>query len=65
MTTEVLLMVAAIVGLGIYNWQLQTKIADLEEQIDHFMEMVLEMANELQDLGSPNVKVMDAKEKDL
>lgn len=49
--------------LGAYNWHLQSKIQDLNDQIDNFLEMVMEMAKELQDLGSPNVKVVDENSK--
>jgi len=52
-----------ILALGAYNWHLQTRIQDLNDQLDTFLEMVMEMAKELQDLGSLNVKVIDEKSK--
>jgi hypothetical protein len=58
------ILVLTVLALGGYNWHLHTIIQDLNEQVDNFMEMVMEMAKELQDLGSPNVKVLDAKEKE-
>ena len=64
MNETMMLLVATVVGLGAYNWHLHTVIQGLNEQIDNFLEMVMEMAKELQDLGSPNVKVLDAKEKE-
>lgn len=57
------ILVFSLLALGAYNWHLHTVIQDLNEQIDNFMEMIMEMAKELQDLGSPNVKVINDKEK--
>lgn len=54
-----LLLVAILIGLGGYNWYLQNVIQDLNEQIDSFMEMVMEMAKELRSLGSTNVRIVD------
>jgi len=58
------MLAITLVALGAYNWHLHTIIQDLNEQLDNFMEMVMEMAKELQDLGSPNVKVLHDKEKE-
>lgn len=58
------ILVFALLGLGAYNWHLHTIIQDLNDQLDNFLEMVMEMAKELQSLGSPNVKVVDGKEKE-
>lgn len=58
-----LLLVVTLLGLGGYNWYLHSIIQDLNEQIDNFMEMIMEMAKELQALGSPNVKVLDEENK--
>jgi hypothetical protein len=64
MTETTAILVFTLLALGAYNWHLHTVIQGLNEQIDNFLEMVMEMAKELQDLGSPNVKVLDAKEKE-
>lgn len=64
MNETTMLLVVSLIALGGYNWHLHTVIQDLNEQIDNFMEMVMEMAKELQDLGSPNVKVIHDKEKE-
>lgn len=64
MTETTMLLVVSLIALGGYNWHLHTVIQDLNDQIDNFMEMVMEMAKELQDLGSPNVKVVHDKEKE-
>ena len=54
----------SLVALGAYNWHLHTIIQGLNDQLDNFLEMVMEMAKELQELGSPNVKVVDDKIKE-
>jgi hypothetical protein len=61
MTETNLLLIATVLGLGAYNWHLNTVIQDLNDQVDNFMEMVMEMAKELESLGSPNVKVSYGK----
>lgn len=58
-----LLLVVTLLGLGGYNWYLQNVIQDLNEQIDNFMEMIMEMAKELQSLGSTNVRIVDEETK--
>jgi hypothetical protein len=64
MTETTAILAITLVALGAYNWHLHTIIQDLNEQLDNFMDMVMEMAKELQDLGSPNVKVLHDKEKE-
>jgi hypothetical protein len=64
MTETTALLTITLVALGAYNWHLHTVIQGLNDQIDNFLEMVMEMAKELQELGSPNVKVVDDKIKE-
>jgi hypothetical protein len=64
MTETTALLAISLVALGAYNWHLHTIIQGLNDQIDNFLEMVMEMAKELQELGSPNVKVVDDKIKE-
>jgi hypothetical protein len=59
-----LILIVTVLGLGAYNWHLHTIIQGLNDQLDNFLEMVMEMAKELQDLGSPNVRIVDDKEKE-
>jgi len=55
-SSDILLSVALVI-LGIWNWRLLTKVNDLQQQNDTYNELILQMAQELSDLGSPNVKV--------
>jgi hypothetical protein len=64
MTETTALLAITLVALGAYNWHLHTVIQGLNDQLDNFLEMVMEMAKELQELGSPNVKVVDDKIKE-
>lgn len=64
MTETTALLAISLVALGVYNWHLHTIIQGLNDQLDNFLEMVMEMAKELQELGSPNVKVVDDKIKE-
>jgi len=64
MTETTALLAISLVALGAYNWHLHTIIQSLNDQVDNFLEMVMEMAKELQELGSPNVKVVDDKTKE-
>jgi len=56
---EIFLLVATIIVLGIYNWKLTDELYSAYEQIDLANELILGMAHELQDYGSPNVKVTE------
>jgi len=64
MTETTALLMCTLIALGAYNWHLHTVIQGLKDQLDNFLEMVMEMAKELQELGSPNVKVVDDKIKE-
>jgi cell division protein FtsL len=64
MNETTLILIATVLGLGAYNWHLNTVIQDLNDQIDNFLEMVMEMAKELQELGSPNVRIANDNEKE-
>jgi choline-glycine betaine transporter len=64
MTETTAILVFTVLALGAYNWHLHTIIQGLNEQLNNFMDMVMEMAKELQELGSPNVKVLHDKEKE-
>ena len=66
MTETTAILIFSLLALGAYNWHLHTIIQELNNQLDTFLEMVMEMAKELQDLGSTNVKVVNGKkEKEL
>lgn len=54
---ELFLLSLALVALGIYNWKLTNKLAEANETLDEYNSMIMEMALELEKLGSPNVKV--------
>jgi hypothetical protein len=56
---DVLLLSGLIIILGVYNWIMSNRIQDLEQQIDSYNDLVLGMAEELQELGSPNVKIVE------
>lgn len=58
---ELLLLSITLIVLGLWNWQLQTKLNEANEQISEYQELLVDLATELQDLGSPNVKVIDVK----
>lgn len=45
------------IALGVYLTYLINKVKDLEEQVESYHEMVIEMAKELQALGSDNVRI--------
>jgi len=56
---DIYLLVALVLFLGVYNWRLITQVNDQEEQIAMANDLILTMAEELQSLGSPNVKVVE------
>lgn len=56
------LLILALIGLGIYNWIITSKYQDLKEQIEIANDLIIQMATELQELGSPNVKVIKSEE---
>jgi len=56
---DILLLSGLIIILGVYNWIMSNRIQELEEQINSYNDLVLGMAEELQELGSPNVKVVE------
>ena len=58
MSNYAMLTMIGIIGLGVYLTYLLNKISDLEEQLELYNETVLGMAKELQELGSPNVKII-------
>jgi len=64
MTETTAILMITLVALGAYNWHLHTIIQGLNDQLNNFLEIVMEMAKELQELGSPNVKVVDDKIKE-
>lgn len=59
MVTETLLLVVVSLWLAYKNWVLAEEIQDLHEQKELANELILNMAEELQELGSPNVKVVE------
>jgi hypothetical protein len=58
MDLPILILSAALVWLGIVNWRLSTRLQDLNEQLDLQSELIMGMANELKELGSENVSVI-------
>jgi len=48
-----------IIGLCIFTLYLLNKVSDLVEQDSIKNDVILDMINELQTLGSPNVKIMN------
>ena len=46
-----------IVGIGLYMTHLINKISDLNEQLEQYHIVVLEMAKELKSLGSDKVNI--------
>lgn len=56
------LLILTIIGLGIYNWVITSKYQDAKEQINNYNQLIIEMATELESLGSPNVKVIRNEE---
>jgi len=46
-----------IVGVGLYMTHLINKISDLNEQLEQYHIVVLEMAKELKSLGSDKVNI--------
>ena len=53
-----LILSATVIGLGVYNWILHTKLQQAKNQTEMYFEMILAMAEELSRYGSPNVKVL-------
>jgi hypothetical protein len=46
-----------LVLLGIYNWRITDKLVDAEIALEEYNNIILQMAEELESLGSPNVKI--------
>jgi len=59
---ELILLSGALIALGVYNWILLNKIKAYEEQLATYNELFMSMAMELEELGSPNVKVFKKNE---
>jgi hypothetical protein len=52
-----LLYAIALIVLGIYNWFITNRLVNATITIQEYNEMILNMAEELESLGSPNVKI--------
>ena len=52
------------IALGAYLTYLISKVKDLEEQVESYHEMVIDMAKELQSLGSKNVRIYHVPEEE-
>lgn len=52
-----LLYAGVLVGLGIYNWRIASRLYEAELMLDEYNELILNMAVELEELGSPNIKI--------
>lgn len=53
------LLSTALIALGILNWKLFNDNSRMAEQLDVQHELILSMAKELKDFGSPNVSVAE------
>ena len=58
---EVLILSAALIGLGVFNWHLNNKLEEANNLVTEYEELLVQLATELQELGSPNVKVLNVK----
>ncbi len=47
-----------LLWLGFRNWSLATQIQRLEEQMETNSELIVSMAKELSELGSPNITIV-------
>lgn len=56
---ELWLLSAALLWVGYLNWRFATKNQELQERIDVQHELILAMAKELKDFGSPNVSLAE------
>lgn len=61
MSNELLIVIEmlVIIWLGILNWRLASENSELQEQTDVQHNLILAMAKELKDFGSPNVSVAE------
>lgn len=59
---DIPILVYALVGMGIYCHYLLNKISALKEQNVSIGEMIMSMAKELKELGSPNVFIEESTE---
>lgn len=64
MTPEetVLLLSILILCISAFSLNLLNKLSSLKEQLETTHDMIISMAEELQSLGSPNVKVIKREE---
>ena len=53
----VFILCLALVGIGVYASYLINALSGLKQQLSTAHEMILQLAQECQDLGSTNVKV--------
>jgi len=58
-----LLYAAVLVFLGIYNWRITDKLVDAEITLEQYNDLIISMAEELESLGSPNVKIQRNENK--
>jgi len=47
-----------LLWLGFRNWELATQVEELQEQMETNSELIVSMAKELSELGSPNVSIV-------
>lgn len=57
-------LIIALIGFGIYCTYLLNAIKDYEEREEETANVIIGMAHELEDLGSPNVKITRSKDED-
>jgi hypothetical protein len=60
---DIPVLVAALMGLGMYSHYLLSKIADLKDQNKSMGDMIRAMAHELKELGSKNVFISEETEE--
>ena len=56
-TSSIWLLSVALIWVGYLNWKLASRNSELEEQNDVQHNLILSMAKELKDLGSPNISL--------
>ena len=56
---EIYLLVACLLWVGYLNWKLATRNHELEEQAEVQHDLILSMAKELKEFGSPNVSIAE------
>jgi len=56
---SIIILSGALLWLGWLNWKLASQLYDAEEQAGMQHELIMSMAKELNELGSPNVSIAE------